>query len=114
MDARYRSGVLQVVAVNTAGKYSRFVFRFADDFSASDVREVPDIIPSGLNFIVRDNGVVVQINEQSEIELFSGWMGSPDIKTIIDPAVSADMRLSMRGASVVFTRGNELYSMRMR
>lgn len=115
LEARYRGHVLQVVAINIkTSKYSRFVYRFTDDFNAQDVREVSDITPSGLNFIVRENGVVVQINEQAEIEVFTNQPGSRDTKTIVDPAISADMRLTMRGANIVFTRGPELQSIRMK
>lgn len=114
VEARYRSRVLQVVVVDGVGVYSRLVFRFSEDFSRRDVRVVGDVVPSGLNFVVLDSGVVVQINEQVALEVFLSQVGSVGIRTVVDPVISGDMRLGVGDSGVVFWRGGEVFSLRLR
>lgn len=114
VDAKYERGLLQIVAVERkTGKYDRFVFWFASDWSKHDYLVVKDIVFTGLNFTVLDNGVCVQINEEEKVEIFR--VSDPrNKKEIDDPVIEADMHLTSRGAQVQFTRNQKLYSMTMR
>lgn len=111
-EAKYEEGILMVVG-NKKGKYDRLVFRFDKDFNY-DVRTVQDISPTGLNFTVLDNGLCVSINESEAIEIFSRVKGSPDIKTLSDDVLGANMRLFSDGQQVLFARGSEIFSFSMK
>ena len=113
LDAKFDSGVLMVMG-EKKGQFDRLVFRFDETFTTYDVREVEDIQPTGLNFIVLDSGVAVCINEDDKLELFSRRKGSNKIKEIEDPTISGDMQLGKEGNVVLFSRGDRLYRMRMR
>jgi serine/threonine protein kinase len=113
IDAKFDSGVLMVVGVDTAGKYDRFVFRFAEDWTY-DMRVMKDITYSGLNFTVLDNGVCVAMNENENIEIFSIKKDSTGLKEINDPGIDGSMKLYHRGTKVLFSKGNKLHSMTMR
>ena len=114
MDAKYDGGVLMVLG-EKKGQYDRLVFRF-DDLSRMtyDVRKVEDVQPGGLNFVVLDTGVCVCLTEEEKLELFSARKGSKAIKTVEDPVLGGDMQLSKKGGTVLFARGEEVYSMRLK
>jgi hypothetical protein len=117
IDAKFDHGVLMVVGVRTQGRhayYDRIVFRFEKDYSSYDIRKIENITFSGLNFVTLDNGICVSLNEDDEIELFSNRKGSQNIKTVKDPVLGNDMRLFRNGASLMFARGNKLYSIKMK
>ena len=96
------------------GQYDRLVFRFDREYSAHDLRTAPDITPAGLNFVVLDTGVCVCLNEDEQLELFSARMGASTIKLLEDPALGGDMQLASRGGELLFSRGDAVFSMRMK
>jgi hypothetical protein len=113
VDARFDGNVLMVVTTKK-GKYSRFIFRFADDFTSYDTREVEDITPTGLNFVTLDSGVCVCLTEDENLELFSSKKGSSSVKVVEDKALGNDMRLVKRSGRLGFTRGDSIFEMRMK
>lgn len=113
IDAKFEDGVLMVVGVGVNGKYDRFVFRFAEDWTY-DMRVIKDITYSGLNFTVLDNGVCVCITEAEVVEIFSAKKDSASIKEINDPGIDSNMKLFHRGAKVMFAKGDKMFSMTMR
>lgn len=113
VDARFDSGVLMILATKK-GKYSRFIFRFTEDYTSYDVREVEDIQPTGLNFVTLESGVCVCLTEEENLELFSAKKGSGATKVVDDKILGNDMRLVKRSGRLGFLRGNALYEMRMK
>lgn len=107
-------GVLMVVRRKGA-RTDRLIFRFdPQNWDSYDVREVLDITPVGLNFVVLDSGVCVSLTEEDKLELFSSRKDSVHVKTIVDPALGSDMTLAKWGGSVVFARGTKVFSLKMR
>lgn len=113
VQAKFDTGVLMVLAAE-GGKYHRFVFRFDKDYANYDVRKIEDVAATDLNFVTLDSGTCVCLNEDEELELFSNRMGSKAIKTIEDPVLGGDMRLTKNHGQLQFYRGNKLYGMKMR
>jgi hypothetical protein len=114
VDAKFESNVLMVVAVDAKGKYNRYVFRFAKDYGSYDVRVFSDITFTGLNFVVLDNGVCVTMTEQEEIELTRNAKDDPTVKVIPDNQINGDVKLFKEGTTVLFAKGDALYSMTMK
>jgi len=112
VESRFDSGVLMVTAAKK-GVYTRFIFRFADDYLSYDMRKVEDITPAGLNFVTLDSGVCVCLTEDDRLELFSAKKGSAQIKVVDDKMLGGDMLLVKRGGRLGFVRGHTLYEMRM-
>lgn len=114
-DAKYENGVLMIICCNKEGQYDRLIFRFDKSFSSYDVRVVSDITPMGINFSsLAHGGICVCLTEEEKIEIFSAQKGNANVKSIDDPAISADMRLCHSGNQVRFAKGNKLYSMAMK
>lgn len=113
VQAKHEGGVLMILAAE-GGTYHRLVFRFDKDYSSYDLRKVEDVPATDLNFTVLDSGVCVCLNEDEELELFSARKGSQSVKTISDPILGGDMRLSKDGGTLIFHRGNKIYRMRMK
>lgn len=121
LDAKYENGVLMVIgskmqALGKAGTYDKLIFRFDDkqDFQSYDVRVINDITPSGLNFVVLDNGICVHLNDEENIEIFSKKKDSTGLNVIDDPEISGDILLFKNGTKVFFSKDNKLFSLTMR
>jgi hypothetical protein len=113
IDAKYDKNVLIIIG-NKKGKYDKFIFKLADDFLSYDYRKVEDMPYLGINFIVLDNGIVVHINEDEEIEIFSNKIGKNNVKIINGKDISIDMRLYSDGTKVIFSEKNKLYRIQMK
>ncbi len=114
-DAKYEGNVLMVVAMERqTGQYSRFIFRFASDWSGYDCRIIDNITPTGINFTVSQSGICVCITEEEKVELFPNAKGSTRVDSITDPAIVGDMRLCHSGKEVRFAHGTKLYRFSMK
>jgi hypothetical protein len=113
VDAKYRDNVLIVIA-RQKGKYDKFILKFNSKFSSYSLRKIDDISYCGINFTVLDNGVVVHINENEEIEIFFNKEDSNTLKVIDSPLISGDMKLFNDGNHVIFSKGKKLYKLKMK
>ena len=113
IDAKYKDKILIVIG-SKKGKYDKFILNFDDKFSSYDLRKVEDISYQGINFTVLENGIVVHINENEEVELFSNKKDRNTVKVIDNPAISGDMKLFNDGVQVVFAKGKKLYRLKMK
>jgi hypothetical protein len=112
IDAKYEGKILMVVAVDKKGHYNRFTFAFKDDWKY-DIAKKENITYTGLNFTVLDNGVCIHVDEDENIEIFQvGKLGNA--KVVTDDVINNDMLLYHKGAAVLFTKDNAIYSVTMR
>jgi len=111
IDAKYDNKIMMVVAVDKKGHYNRFTFAFKDDFKTYEVAEKKNVTYTGLNFTVLDNGMCVHIDEDENIEIFSKLKNA---KVVTDDVINQDMLLYHKGAAVMFTKENAIYSMTMK
>lgn len=112
-DAKYDNKVLMVIGYKK-GIYSRWIFRFDNEHKTYDIREIPDIKPEGLNFVVLDSGICVSMTEDETLELFPNTKGLNKSKIVTDPTLSGEMRLYKKGGKVVFTKEDKLYSLSLK
>ena len=112
IDAKYEGRILMVMAVDKKGHYNRFIFAFKNDWNYTFSKK-ENVTYAALNFTVMDNDICVHIDEEENIEVFHvDKLAS--VKVITDDAINQDMLLAHKGASVLFTRDNEFYSMKMK
>jgi len=112
VDAKFDRGVLMVLG-ERKGHYDRLVLRF-DEAGGYDVRVVKGVPMGGLNFVALDSGVCVCLNEEDKLEMFSARQGSAAVKYVEDPTLSGDVQLYRQGGTVLFSRGDKVYRMKMR
>jgi len=114
MDARMEGNVLMVVGQKKGhSTYDRLIFRFnTADWKTYDVREVNDITPTDLNFVVLESGVTASITENEALEIFPTKVGSPAVKVVADPMLKKGITLGLYGGKVCFWSGNELFGMK--
>ena len=114
IDAKYSNKVLIIIGVKK-GIYDKFIFKIDDNFSTYSLRKETNISNyCGINFIVLDNGIVVHINENEELELFNNKKESTSVKIIDSNIISGDMKLFQDGVKVLFSKNKKLYRMRMK
>lgn len=108
IDAKFDHGIL-MVAGEKVGKYDRFVFAVHECDISKAFQKVEDIAHTGLNFVVKDNGVCVHINEDEQVEIFHR-NDLKKVKVIEDPEINAGMKLFTDGGRVLFADGKKLFS----
>ena len=113
LEAKLQSTVL-MVAVARAGHYEKLIFRFDADYAAYDVRVVPDVAATGLNFVTLDHGACLHLNDRDELEVFPARMGGSGLKVLADLALAGDCLLLRDGPQALFARGNVLFQFAMR
>ncbi len=113
IEAKYKNNVLMVIG-SKKGKYDKFILKFDKNFSSYSLRKVDNISYVGINFTVLDNGIVVHINEDEEMEIFSNKKDSSTVKVIDNSAIHGDMKLFNDGMQVVFAKGKKLYRLKMK
>jgi len=113
IDARLESTVLILHAAK-GGKYDRLIFRFSKTFDSYDLRVTADITPTEVNFTVLDNGTVLLINENDELEIFSCTQGALGVRTLVDQVLAGGVKLFSKGNQAMFSRWNKLFSFKMR
>ena len=113
VDARHENHVCMVVG-HKRGRYDRFILRFDKGYRIYDCRVVEDVDCVSINFTVLDNGVVVSINEDCVMEIFSNNVKSKEIRTVADSEVDGTMRLCKDGTKAMFFQGSKLYRIQMK
>ncbi len=113
IDAKYDNNVLMVIG-SKKGKYDKFILKFDDKFSTYSLRKVDDISYSGINFAVLENGIVIHINDNEEVEVFSNKKDANKVKVVDSSVISGDMRLFNDGVKVVFAKGKKMYRLKMK
>jgi hypothetical protein len=114
-DARFDRGVLVAISYH-GGQYRRTTIRFDEDFLSYDIYRIDNDVgaQAGINFVTLPTGVVVMVdNEKEEMEIFSAAKGSTKAKVFSDPVLD-DIRLFRDGAQVLFCKGDELYSIKVK
>jgi len=113
LDAKIQGGVLMAVVVR-AGRYEKLIFRFDAAFAAYDVRLIPDLAATGLNFVVLDHGVCLHLNDQEELEIFPAGKGAVGLKVLPDLALGGDCLLFHDGLQALFARDNSFFKFAMK
>jgi hypothetical protein len=111
VDAKYESNVL-IATTYKDSKYDRFIIKFNLNNSKYNYRTEYDIDFMPANFIVLDNGIVISVNEQDAVQIFSNQYGKDAIKEIKDPAIDSSMKLVKDGTQAKFFKGNKLFSIK--
>jgi serine/threonine protein kinase len=113
VDAKYSNRILMIVG-QKKGKYDKLIFRFDSSHQSYDLNIKSDIVYSGLNFVVLDNGICVHINEDENIELFVNKLGVTDTKVVDDTSIDGNMTLYKNGNQVLFAKDNAIYKMSLK
>lgn len=93
-------------------EYSRFVLKHHK--GKYEIRIVENVdYQNEINFTVLDKGVVVMLNENSEIEIFRAELGHNSVKAIEDDQIDQNCILTSNGSQVMFYKGKELYKLTM-
>jgi hypothetical protein len=102
-----------IVLVTNAGRYDKFVFRFAKDFGSYDVRIVPDVMTPDIEFTVLDTGVVLHLIDDDKLEISSSAKDSIRISVVEDEALKDDLKLFHTGKQALMAKGRKLYKFKL-
>ena len=113
IEAKAERNVLIVMAAKN-GTFDKFIFRFAPEFDAYDVRVRSDVTLTDINFTVLDTGVCLHLNDRDELELLLSGKGAAGLKIITDTAISNDDKLFHDGTQALIARDHKLYRITMK
>ena len=112
VDAKLYRSVL-IAIVTTAGRYDKYIFRFAKDFGSHDVRRLPDVASTNIEFTVLDTGVVLHLTDDDKLEVFSSVKDSVKLSVIEDRALEDDLKLFHTGTQALMAKGRKLYKFKL-
>ena len=112
INAKLYCNVLMVI-VASAGRYDKYVFRFDKDFSSHDVRTLPDVSTTDIEFTVLDTGVVLHLIDDDRLEVFSSAKDSMRISVHEDEALKDDLKLFHTGKQALMAKGRKLYKFKL-
>lgn len=104
---------LLVVVVTRAGRYDKYVFRFAKDFGGYDVRKLSDVAASDIEFTVLDTGVVLHLIDDDRLEVFSSKKDATQLSVLEDEALKGDLKLFHTGKQALMAKGRKLYNFKL-
>lgn len=107
IDAKYSKGVCCVIGFKDS-QYDKITLRFNENHLKHDCRIISDITYMDINFVVKDNGVVVMINDENNIEIFRSTPFDKDINKIENISLPLPLKLSCDGNSVLFFKNENL------
>ena len=107
VSARIERNVL-IVVTTQQGRYDKFIYRFARDFSGYDLRRITDITSIDINFTVLDTGIVLHLIDDNKLEVFSSDKNSSTVRTVQDPLLETEVRLLHSGKQALIARGSKL------
>jgi len=112
INAKLYRNVL-VVIFTTRGRYDKYIYRFAKDFSSYDVRVLPDVTTPEIEFTVLDTGVVIHLIDDNKLEIFSNAKDSIKISVVEDEALKDDLKLFHTGKQALMAKGRKLYKFKL-
>ena len=112
VNAKLYRNVL-VVVVTIAGRYDKFVFRFARDFDSYDVRTLSDVATSDIEFTVLDTGVVLHLVDDEKLEVFASVKDSTKLSLFADDVLKDDLKLFHTGKQALMAKGRKLYKFKL-
>ena len=112
VNAKLERNVL-VAVVASGGRYDKYVFRFAKDFSSHDVRMLSDVAATDIEFTVLDTGVVLHLTDDDKLEIFSSSKDSARLSLVDDEALKDDLKLFHTGAQALMAKGRTLYKFKL-
>ena len=112
VNAKLERNVL-VAVVASGGRYDKYVFRFAKDFSSHDARMLTDVAATDIEFTVLDTGVVLHLTDDDKLEIFSSVKDSARLSVVDDKALKDDLKLFHTGAQALMAKGRTLYRFKL-
>ena len=102
-----------MVVVATAGRYDKYVFRFAKDFATYDLRRLIDVATTDVEFTVLETGVVLHLTDDDQLEIFSSAKDSARLNLLDDPVLKEELKLFHKGTQALLAKGRKLYKFKL-
>lgn len=110
VDAKYDNHVCCIIAFKN-NQYDKVILRFNENHDKYDCRTIENITYMELNFTIKDNGVVVMINDEEHIEIFRNIPFDPDIVEMDQVRLPLPLKLSHDGNNILYYKDNKLNRM---
>lgn len=111
LSGKYQNGVVMLLGYQH-GRYDLIMLCFDLHYQNYQVRIIPDRDMAELNFTTLENGTVLAIFQDGELEVSHRHL--PSIKTITDPHISSLMRLSHAENMGLFYTDSQLYQISLK
>lgn len=108
LSMRAEGNVCMVVGEHK-GVCDKFIYVFDKNFNKYSMRKVDDVSSTEINFTVLPNGMVCNITENSEVELF---VHNTKVKLIANSPADLSTRLFNESSSAYFVDGRNIYHLK--
>ncbi len=110
LDGKYEAGVAMLLGYRQ-GRYALLCLRFSENFQHYQADIMQDVEQAQVNFVALDNGVVVQLLQEGELQVLHRSQAGR--RVVKDAAIRSDMRLCKNGTQVLAYQGERLYALRL-
>ncbi|MDD2815654.1 MAG: hypothetical protein PHP00_07945 [Thiotrichaceae bacterium] len=111
ISGKHQNGVVMLLGYQQ-GRYDLIILCFDLQYQQYQARIIPDRDMAELNFTTLDNGTVIAIFQDGELEVSHRHL--PPVKTIADPHISSMMRLSHAENMGLFYTDRQLYQISLK
>lgn len=111
ISGKHQNGVVMLLGYQQ-GRYDLIILCFDLQYQQYQARIIPDRDMAELNFTTLDNGTVITIFQDGELEVSHRHL--PPVKTIADPHISSMMRLSHAENMGLFYTDHQLYQISLK
>lgn len=112
INGKYSKNIA-IFSVFINNEYKKYIFKFDKTLSEYELRVIEDCDDTTINMVVLPNGVVVHIPKDGELEVFQNERKVNSITQVQDLGISMDMKLTNNGMSVLFSKNEMLYSIKL-
>lgn len=112
-DAKHDKGVC-ILTIHDQNAWHRMVLRFDEAYTGYDCRITSNIDPVSPDFVTLPSGIVISMNDDGAIEIFSCNPATYSINRIEDSMIRTSMRLCKDGGQVHFMKEKSLFQLTMK
>lgn len=113
IEAKHDFRIVQLIGFKD-NQYDRINIVFSDKYDSYSCRIIKDIDHKSNNFVVLENGVVVSIVEDGQLEVYSNRLDMPKMRLVESPDIRLSMVLMKDGIKALFAENNKLYSIKLK
>jgi hypothetical protein len=111
INAKHDNGVCILIG-HKNNRYDRIILKYSSNYTTYNCKVVEDIDSTSVNFITLDNGIVVNLIEDT-IEIFSKDLNNKSCRVVEDTGL-VNVKLTKNGSQVLFIQDNKVYSIKMK
>lgn len=113
LNAKFENGLLGIIWYEK-GLYKKALVKFNAGYTKYEIFQLSETDDLSFNFVVLDNGIVVDIPQDGEIQIFDSAIGKDNVKKVIDTNNNNQFKLAHQGMSLIGFNNKKAFKLKMK